>query len=161
MWYEPVMPTAEEQEMISDAEQRIRDKESDRENALVDDTSFSRFGLALVLCVLTVLAAMFALTLYLINANEDQVIHAALPASLESDFPVRRNVNEAIRVLPAFLNSLPDAKQAVTGRQLGVRMISSYDRLDDEMWNRTLVPWSMIFAGGDRALNTSQRCNDT
>ncbi len=84
---------------------------------------------------------------FFLDSNDDVVIHAALPLSSSSDLLACRNTNEAIRVLPKFLSSLPNASQAVTGRNLVVRMISSYDRLDDEVSNRIVVPWARIRTG--------------
>ncbi|MDV6028882.1 MAG: hypothetical protein F9B45_01965 [Phycisphaera sp. RhM] len=63
-----------------------------------------------------------------------------------TDQLVRRNTEEAIRVLGEFLASLPDARAVVRGRNLVVRMISSYDRLDDEVAPSVVVPWSTIHA---------------
>ncbi len=65
-----------------------------------------------------------------------------------TDQLVRRNTDEAIRVLGEFLPTLPDARAVVRGRNLVVRMISSYDRLDDEVAQRIVVPWSVIHASG-------------
>jgi len=83
---------------------------------------------------------------FFLDANDDEAIHAALPLPSPSDMLVSRNVNEAIRVLPEFLSSLPNAVLAVSGRNLVVRTISSYDRLDDEVYNRIVVLWAAILA---------------
>ena len=85
---------------------------------------------------------------FFLDPDDETAIHAALPLASATDQLVRRNTEEAIRVLGEFLASLPDAGAVVRGRNLVVRMISSYDRLDDEVTQRIVVPWSTIHASG-------------
>lgn len=81
---------------------------------------------------------------FFLDPDDDAVIHAALPLASATDRRVRRNTDEAIRVLGEFLPTLPDARAVVEGRDLVVRMISSYDRLDEEVVPQVVVPWSSI-----------------
>ncbi|PAY21539.1 hypothetical protein CKO51_00270 [Rhodopirellula sp. SM50] len=81
---------------------------------------------------------------FFLDPDDEAVIHAALPLASATDQLVRRNADEAIRVLGEFLANLPDAGAVVRGRNLVVRMISSYDRLDDEVASPIVVPWSSI-----------------
>lgn len=78
---------------------------------------------------------------FLLEIGDDTAIHAALPLSSPSDLLIRRNTKEAIRVLPEFLRTLPGTRAVLSGRNLVVRMISSYTDLHDEVSNRTVVPW--------------------
>ncbi|WP_146582717.1 hypothetical protein [Neorhodopirellula pilleata] len=87
---------------------------------------------------------------FFLDTNDDQTIHAALPLSSSSDSLVQRNTNEAIRVLPEFLSTLPNASSAVSGRNLVVRMISTYDHFRDEACTRVVVPWATIHAYGGK-----------
>jgi hypothetical protein len=83
---------------------------------------------------------------FFLESIDDAAIHAALPLSSPSDLLVRRNRDEAIRVLPEFLSTLPNASRALTGRALIVRMIASYERFDDEVSDRIIVPWDTMQA---------------
>ncbi|MCA9137495.1 MAG: hypothetical protein KDB00_12070 [Planctomycetales bacterium] len=81
---------------------------------------------------------------FFIDPDDDQVIHAALPLTSSTDQDVRRNTDEAIRILPEFLSSLPNVIPLVTGRDLVVRMVSSYRHLDDEVSELVVVPWNTM-----------------
>ncbi|QDV47777.1 hypothetical protein Enr13x_76890 [Stieleria neptunia] len=86
---------------------------------------------------------------FFLDPDDDASIHAALPLSAPDDRLVRRNAEEAIRVLPEFLGTLPGARSAIIGRELMVRMISSYDRLDEEVSQRIVIPWSTTLSFND------------
>lgn len=76
IWHEPVMPTAEEQRMITAAKQRIQEKERAPENSSDNGHAFSWRGLAVVLCVVVGLAALLLATASLIVSMQSE-----LPAS--------------------------------------------------------------------------------
>ncbi|MCC9603732.1 hypothetical protein LOC67_24545 [Stieleria sp. JC731] len=64
IWYEPVMPTAEEQRMMDAARTRIADKNACAE-ALSSDSEFSWCGFTIAIAVLVGLA-MFVFVVFLI-----------------------------------------------------------------------------------------------
>ena len=64
IWYEPVMPTAEEQKMMDAARARISEKNTVNE-ALTGDSSFSWRGFAIAVGVLVGLAT-FVFVVFLI-----------------------------------------------------------------------------------------------
>jgi len=94
---------------------------------------------------------------FFLDTNDDLVIHAALPLASSCDVLVRRNMNEAMRVLPEFLSTLPNASPVVIGRNLVVRMISSYDHLDDEVCDRIVIPWAVIIASSGEQANAHKQ----
>jgi len=81
---------------------------------------------------------------FFLEPSDQSVIHAALPLVSFSDAHVSRNVIEAIRVFPEFLSTLPELKLQMKDRRLAVRMISSYDDLDDEVSDRVVCELGQI-----------------
>ncbi|QEG01447.1 hypothetical protein Mal15_55230 [Stieleria maiorica] len=77
---------------------------------------------------------------FFLDPGDDASIHAALPLVSQRQVDARRNVDEAIRVLPEFLDSLPAVRQSVVGRNLVIRMVKSYERFDQEVAERVVVP---------------------
>jgi hypothetical protein len=75
-----------------------------------------------------------------IEPDDPSAVHAAMPLSTASPELVERNVQEACRVLPQFLDSVPKLKPQLIGRQLVVRMIAAYDDLDNEIGDRVIRP---------------------
>jgi hypothetical protein len=75
---------------------------------------------------------------YFLEPSDPSVIHAAIPLASLSSAHVTRNVNEAMRVLPEFLSTLPELRPKLKERRLTVRMISSYADLNEEVSNRVV-----------------------
>ena len=82
--------------------------------------------------------------IFFLDTSDDTAIHAALPLASLSESLVDRSTKEAMRVLPEFLGTLPNATKALAGRNLIVRMISSYAALDTQVCARGVVPWAAI-----------------
>jgi hypothetical protein len=81
---------------------------------------------------------------YFVEKGDASAIHAALPLADRSQELVDRNVHEAMRVLPEFLSSVPTLKPQLLCRQLIIRMIASYDDLNDEVTDRVIRPLAAV-----------------
>lgn len=80
---------------------------------------------------------------YFVENGDMSAIHAALPLADASQEGISRNVQEAVRVLPEFLASIPSLKQRPRDGQLIIRMIASYDDLNDEVADRVIQAFSV------------------
>ena len=74
-----------------------------------------------------------------VDPEKETAIHVALPLREPTELLIQRNVDEALRVVPAFLGHFPDAQSIVAERQLVVRMIASYEDLDNEVSDRVIL----------------------
>jgi hypothetical protein len=75
---------------------------------------------------------------FFVDPADTTAMHAALPLPKVSAELVGRNVEEATRVLPQFLSSVPTLRSQLLGRQLVIRMIASYDDLSHEVSERVI-----------------------
>lgn len=77
---------------------------------------------------------------FFVEGGDSMAIHAALPLAEDSEELIQRNVQEAMRVLPEFLDLAPTLRPRLVGRQLVIRMIASYEDLDEEVATRVVRP---------------------
>jgi len=66
-----------------------------------------------------------------VDPYDDTQLVAYLPLAVDDEEHVRRNVEEARRVLAEFLTAHADVAPTLLGRTLVVSMIPSYTRIDD------------------------------
>jgi len=76
--------------------------------------------------------------LFRIDRNDRGALFAALPIATLDDEHVRRNVEEAVRVYPEFLEAYPSLARLVRGRSLVVTMFESYERPSEVLQTRVV-----------------------
>jgi len=82
-----------------------------------------------------------------VDPRDETVIHAALPLRKVTEPLISQNVDEARRVLKEFLAVHPGLMPYLRGRPLVVRMISSYEDVQDEVCGRVTTVWDTEFGG--------------
>lgn len=71
--------------------------------------------------------------LFRIDPSDLGTVFAALPIAKIDDGHIQRNVDEALRVLPHFVQTYPSLAHLIRGRDLEVTMFTAYQEPNEEL----------------------------
>jgi hypothetical protein len=132
--YQPPPPTDLHESWWQKLKRQLSPKPRPLSSRFADDSVTLHYGVA-----------------FIVDHDDPDRLHAALPSSEATEQRMRRNVDEVLRVLPDFIAENPNLHALLRGRNLVVRMIQTYEDLSIEQFSRVELGSDVVDAAIEAA----------